>query len=61
MNNSGSIRVNKSKTAPAHKDYSGKCEVDGKEYWISGWRKEKDGDVWLSLAFEPMNSKVEDL
>lgn len=52
MNNAGNLRVNKKKEQPQQKDYSGKCTIDGKEYWIAGWKKEKDGENWLSLSFE---------
>lgn len=54
MNNTGNLRVNKSKTSPNHKDYVGKVNIEGKEYWIAGWKKSKDGDEWLSLSFEPV-------
>jgi len=32
--------------------YSGSCEIDNTEYWISAWIKtSKKGDKFMSLAF----------
>lgn len=58
-NNSGMIARNKRKQQPNHPDYSGQCEVDGKQYWLSGWIKEGKpgsklaGEKFFSLAFKP--------
>lgn len=52
MNNTGSLRVYKKKETPQQKDYQGKCTIAGKDYWIAGWKKERDGDTWLSLSFD---------
>ena len=54
-NNSGLLGKNDRKTDPKHPDYKGNCQVDGVEYWISGWIKQKkDGSgSFLSLRFEP--------
>jgi len=53
-NNAGSIRVNKDKQKPTHKDYTGKVVIDGKGYFVAGWKKERDGETWLSLEFTPI-------
>lgn len=42
-------------------DYKGSCEVDGVEYWLSGWWKSSDkidGD-FLSLSLTPKDEKPE--
>lgn len=51
--NSGAIFRNKRKESANHPDRTGKCVIDGKEYWISGWMKEKDGEPYMSLSFKP--------
>jgi len=38
-------------------DYQGNCEIEGKEYWISGWVKDsKDGKKYMRLQFKPKDS-----
>lgn len=46
---------------PNWADYKGSAELDGTEYWVSGWIKEgKNGKLkgkkFLSLAFQPKES-----
>lgn len=33
-------------------DWRGSAEVDGKQYWVSGWEREKDGAPYISLKLE---------
>jgi len=40
--NRGAIWNNDQKKTDKHPDFSGSINVDGKEYWLSGWKK-KDG------------------
>ena len=53
-NMSGIISKNDRKEKDTHPDYKGSCEIENKEYWISGWIKErKDGSgKFLSLRYE---------
>lgn len=51
--NSGTIGVNKRKETEKHPSHSGKCVIDGKEYWISAWVKEGPTGKFFSLAFKP--------
>lgn len=38
--------------------YRGQCEIGGKEYWVSGWKKKsKNGDPYLSLSFSQKKEK----
>jgi cytochrome b involved in lipid metabolism len=55
--NSGAIFRNKRKEKDSHPDRTGQCTINGKEYWISGWMKEKDGEPYMSLAFKPKDAK----
>lgn len=42
--NRGILSRNDRKEADAHPDFKGQINVDGVEYWLSGWTKErKDG------------------
>lgn len=37
------------KKSDKHADFNGKILLDGKEYWISGWKKKsKNGDKFIS-------------
>ena len=40
------------------RDYSGTLDVEGTEYWISGWvRTSKNGKKYLSLSVKPKQDK----
>ena len=54
--NSGTFFVNDRKEKPNHPDYSGKINVDGKDYYLKGWKKQaKSGTNFLSLAVNPVD------
>lgn len=55
--NTGTIGKNKRKEKDTHPDLSGSLNVEGKEYWLSGWKKQKDGDTFYSLAVKPKEPK----
>lgn len=56
--NSGSLFRNERKTTEKHPDYNGSINVDGVEYWISGWAKTaKTGKKFLSLAINAKQPK----
>ncbi len=50
--NKGTISKNKRKEQDTHPDYSGSINIDGADYWLSGWIKtNKDtNEKFLSLA-----------
>lgn len=52
--NTGSLFVNDKKETEKHPDYTGTALIDGKEYYISGWRNiaKSSGKTYLSLAFK---------
>ena len=53
--NCGILGRNDRKTLDTHPDFSGSINVDGKNYWLSGWVKErKDGSGrFFSLTVKP--------
>jgi hypothetical protein len=58
--NSGTLGKNRQKDPnnPAHKkwpEYSGSIRIEGKDYWLSGWVREKDGSKFFSLSAKPKN------
>ena len=50
--NSGAIFVNDKGDNPKRPDRKGSLNVEGVEYWISGWMREKDGEPYMSLKVE---------
>jgi hypothetical protein len=49
--NRGSLFKNDKKTEEKHPDMSGSINIDGVEYWISGWKKQsKAGTGFISLS-----------
>ena len=54
----GIISKNDKKTEDKHPDIKGQCQIDGVEYWVSGWQKErKDGTgKFYSLTFQAKNN-----
>ena len=50
--NRGSISKNKRKEQDKHPDYRGSATIEGKQYWISAWIKQKDGESFLSMNYQ---------
>lgn len=49
--NRGTLFKNEKKSEEKHPDMNGSINVDGKDYWISGWKKtSKAGTAFLSLS-----------
>jgi len=49
--NRGSLFKNEKKTEEKHPDMSGSININGTEYWISGWKKQsKAGTGFVSLS-----------
>lgn len=53
--NRGALFVNNRRTTDKHPNMTGSINVDGREYWISGWTKFKSssGEKFLSLSVTP--------
>lgn len=53
-NMSGALFKNKKKSSDKHPDYTGNCEINKEEMWVSAWLKtSKSGETFMSLAFTP--------
>lgn len=56
--NRGALFVNERKEKDTHPDFTGRINVDGKDYWLSSWMKvSKAGKKFMSLAVNPIEPK----
>jgi hypothetical protein len=57
--NSGYLFRNADKRDEKDRDYAGAVNVDGVEYWVSGWAKvsKKNGQKFLSLKLKVKNDQ----
>jgi hypothetical protein len=53
----GTLGRNKRREKDTHPEYTGKCEIDGRMYWISAWVKEGQGEKFFSLSFKPQEQQ----
>jgi hypothetical protein len=58
--NTGALFRDERKANEEDRDYSGAVNVDGTEYWLSGWIKQskKTGKKYLSIAVKPKDESV---
>ena len=57
--NTGAIFVNDKKTSDKHPDRKGSLNVNGEEFWLSGWlKKDKNGNPFMSLAVTPKEQQA---
>lgn len=50
---SGALFKNKRRTQSNHPEYTGQTKINGIEYWISAWIKEKsNGEKYFSIAYK---------
>lgn len=58
--NSGVLFKNNRKEKDNHPDFTGNGNVDGKEVWINGWRKQSaKGEAFISISFREKLPKTE--
>jgi hypothetical protein len=57
--NKGIISKNDRKTADSHPDIKGTINVNGVDYWLDGWLKERksDGGKFYSLTVKPKEAR----
>lgn len=54
----GVLFVNDKKESERHPDYNGSLNVNGTEFWLSGWKKKsKAGKSFLSLSIKPKQER----
>lgn len=58
-NMSGALFKNDKKTEDRHPDYTGQCEINGRQFRISSWLRvgKKSGQKFMSLAFTEMEER----
>lgn len=60
--NSGILARNDRKQQDSHPDFSGSINIEGVEYWLSGWTKEGkpgsklEGKRYFSLSVKPKDA-----
>lgn len=58
--NSGALFINKNRKEDKHPNYTGKLNVEGKEFQIVGWiRQTKTGEQYLSIKLSEPFKKEE--
>ena len=57
--NSGILFQNEHKEKDTHADRQGSANIDGVDYWISGWIKTGNKGKFLTLSFKRKDEKTE--
>jgi len=55
--NKGVLFINDRKEKDSHPDRKGSINVDGKEYWLSGWDKQTSKGDTISLSLQPKEQR----
>ena len=53
----GVLFKNAKKESDNHPDYTGNCEVEGTEYWLSAWIKEGKNGKFMSLSLKAKDAQ----
>lgn len=62
--NTGMLSRNERKEQDSHPDFRGQINVEGREYWLSGWVKEgkaggkMEGKKFFSLSLQPKDAQA---
>ena len=58
--NTGVLWVNNQKREERDRDSRGDATIDGVDYWISGWNREKkNGETYVKLYFKKKESQAQ--
>lgn len=56
FDNSGALFTNEKKIKDTHPDLNGKITINGREFYLSAWKKQsKEGKPFLSLSIKPVD------
>lgn len=58
--NRGTLGKNKRREKDTHPEYNGVLNVDGKDYWLSGWVKEGPEGKFFSLSVKAKEAKQQE-
>ena len=58
--NRGTLGKNNRREKDTQPEYTGKCDIEGKMYWINGWVKEANGSKFFSLSFKAQDEKPQE-
>jgi len=56
--NSGVLFPNDRKETDKHPDYKGTINVGGKDFWLSGWKKQSKKGPLLSLSVQEKDTQA---
>lgn len=56
--NRGTLFTNDRKTTDKHPDLKGSINVEGKEFWVSGWFKTGKSGGFTSLSLTPKEDRL---
>ncbi len=61
--NKGVVSKNDRKTEENHPDIAGYINVDGKDYWLNGWKRTRssDGAAFYSLTVKPKQERAAEI
>lgn len=55
----GALFKNNKRTNEKQPEYTGNCEINGQEFWVSAWiRESSNGNKFFSMAYTPKEQNV---